>query len=58
MQKMLGHVCIATTQEYIRALGLDLKKAHTKSHPREKDKVKPGAVKPQIKRIREKYAAR
>jgi len=58
VQKMLGHVCIATTQEYIRALGLDLKKAHTKSHPREKDKVKPGAVKPQIKRIREKYAAR
>ena len=58
VQKMLGHVCLVTTQEYIRALGLDLKKAHTKSHPREKDKVKPSAVKPRIKRIREKYARR
>ena len=58
VQKMLGHVHLVTTQEYIRALGLDLKKAHTKSHPREKDKVKPNAVKPQIKRIREKYASR
>jgi integrase/recombinase XerD len=58
VQKMLGHVCLVTTQEYIRALGLDLKKAHTKSHPREKDKVKPGAAKPKIKRIREKYVSR
>ncbi len=58
VQKMLGHVCLATTQEYIRSLGLDLKKAHTKSHPREKDKIKPNAVKPKIKRIREKYASR
>jgi integrase/recombinase XerD len=58
VQKMLGHVSLAPTQEYIRSLGLDLKKAHTKSHPREKDKVKPSAVKPQIKRIREKYASR
>jgi integrase/recombinase XerD len=58
VQKMLGHVCLTTTQGYIRSLGLDLKKAHTKSHPREKDKVKASAVKPQIKRIREKYAAR
>jgi integrase/recombinase XerD len=48
VQKMLGHVCLRTTQEYIRSLGLDLKKAHTKSHPREKDKVKPSAVKPDI----------
>ncbi len=58
VQKMLGHVCLATTQEYIRSLGLDLKKAHTKSHPREKDKVKPSNVKPKITRIREKYASR
>jgi integrase/recombinase XerD len=58
VQKMLGHVCLVTTQEYIRALGLDLKKAHTKSHPREKDKVKPGDVNPRLKRIREKYVDR
>ena len=58
VQKMLGHVGLTTTQDYIRSLGLDLKKAHKKSHPREKDKIKPSAVKPKIKRIREKYASR
>jgi len=58
VQKMLGHVCLRTTQGYIRSLGLDLKKAHTKSHPREKDKIKRGSVKPKIKGIREQYASR
>lgn len=58
VQKMLGHVRLSTTQEYVRTLRLDLKKAHTKSHPREKDKIKPSAVKPKIKRIREEYAPR
>ena len=56
VQKMLGHVCLVTTQQYIRSLGLDLKKAHARSHPREKDKVKAATVKPQITRIREGYA--
>lgn len=55
VQKMLGHVSLTTTQGYISALGLDLKKVHAKSHPREKDKVKTSAVKPQI---REKYVPR
>jgi len=58
VQKMLGHVCLKTTQGYIRSLGLDLKKAHTKSHPREKDRIKRGSVKPKIKGIRERYASR
>ena len=58
VQKMLGHVSLATTQNYIRALGLDLKKAHAKSHPREKDKVKQNDAKPKIERIREKYEPR
>jgi len=58
VQKMLGHVGLSTTQDYIRSLGLDLKKAHAKSHPREKDKVKQSDVKPKIERIREKYEPR
>lgn len=52
VQKMLGHVDLGTTQGYISALGLDMKKAHTKSHPREKDKVSQGSVKPKITRFR------
>jgi integrase/recombinase XerD len=55
VQKMLGHADLKTTQGYIRALGLDLKKAHTKSHPREKDKVSPGLVKPKLTRFRPEY---
>jgi len=51
VQKMLGHADLKTTQEYIRALGLDLKKAHQKSHPREKDKVSKGALKPKLTRF-------
>ena len=58
VQKMLGHVDLKTTQGYIKALGLDVKKAHARSHPRERDKVKQTDVKPNIKRIRPEYAGR
>ena len=58
VQKMLGHANLSTTQIYIRALQLDLKKAHRASHPREKDKVQQRDIKPKIERIREKYARR
>ncbi len=58
VQKMLGHTDLKTTQGYIQALGLDLKKNHQKSHPREKDKIKRASVKPNIKRIRPEYARR
>ena len=52
VQKMLGHTELRTTQIYIRSLGIDLKKGHNKSHPREKDKAKRSDIKPNIKRIR------
>ncbi|MCP3922084.1 MAG: tyrosine-type recombinase/integrase, partial [Desulfobacterales bacterium] len=55
VQKMLGHVYPSTTQIYIRSLGIDIKKVHQKTHPREKDKVSRKAVKPQIERIRPKH---
>jgi integrase/recombinase XerD len=58
VQKMLGHVNLKTTQGYIRALGLDVKKAHAKSHPREKDKIDKGSVKPNLTRFRPEYERR
>ena len=51
VQKMLGHAYLKTTQIYIRALGLDLKKAHQKTHPRERDRVSASSAKPQLERI-------
>jgi integrase/recombinase XerD len=58
VQKMLGHRDLSTTQGYIKGLGVDLKKAHTKSHPREKDKISRKGIKPKIKRMRPEYASR
>jgi site-specific recombinase XerD len=37
IQELLGHSCIRTTQIYTQLLPLDLKKAHERSHPREKE---------------------
>jgi integrase/recombinase XerD len=58
VQKMLGHTDLSTTQGYIRTLGVNLKKIHSKSHPREKDKVSRKSIKPDIKRMRPEYATR
>ncbi|HEX3047012.1 MAG TPA: tyrosine-type recombinase/integrase [Bacillota bacterium] len=37
IQELLGHSDLSTTQIYTRLLPLDLKKAHTQGHPREKE---------------------
>ncbi len=55
VQKMLGHADLATTQQYIRSLGLDIKAVHQKTHPREKDKVNKESIKPDIGMIRGHY---
>jgi len=55
VQRMLGHAELKTTQVYIRSLGIDLKKAHIKSHPREKDSVEKDEIKPAIVRMRPAY---
>ena len=48
VQKMLGHAELKTTEHYVRSLGLDVKKAHQKTHPREKDKEDRKDSKPNI----------
>jgi integrase/recombinase XerD len=58
VQKMLGHADLATTQQYIRALGLDIKAVHQKTHPRERDKAARETIKPQIERIKGRYERR
>jgi len=50
VQKMLGHAHLTSTQGYLRSLGLDLKKHHCKTHPRERDRQKKEVVKPMIER--------
>ncbi len=50
VQKMMGHKDIRTTQEYARIFISDVKKAHRKSHPREKDKITRKRIKPRLKR--------
>jgi len=55
VQKMLGHVDLKTTEQYIRSLGLDIKAVHQKTHPRERDKAAKECTKPQIERIKGRY---
>jgi site-specific recombinase XerD len=55
VQKMLGHVDLKTTEQYIRSLGLDIKAVHQKTHPREKDQASKETVKPQIERKKGRY---
>ncbi len=55
VQKMLGHADLGTTQMYIRSLALDLKAVQVKTHPREKDKKAPQAIKPRIERKKSRH---
>ena len=55
VQKMLGHVDLKTTGQYIRSLGLDIKAVHQKTHPRERDKAAKESVRPDIAMVRGHY---
>ncbi len=55
VQKMMGHTNLRTTQTYIRSLGLDIKKEHKKTHPRERDKERIKASRPRIERVKGHY---
>lgn len=55
VQKMLGHAELKTTEHYVKSLGLDVKKAHQKTHPRERDKETPQLSKPQIESKKGRY---
>ncbi len=55
VQKMMGHVDLKTTQTYIRSLGINVKKEHKKSHPRERDKEDVKTAKPRIERKKGRY---
>jgi len=50
VQKMLGHATLKVTQLYTKVAGVEVKKTHAASHPREKDKADDAT--PRIKRIR------
>jgi integrase/recombinase XerD len=51
VQRMLGHADLKTTQVYLRSAGVDLKSAHKKSHPRERER-EDGTMKPALERTR------
>ena len=53
VQKMMGHADLKTTEVYLRTAGIDLKAAHRKSHPREKEREE--NIKPALERIRPPY---
>lgn len=55
VQRMLGHADLKITTVYLRTVGIDLKAAHQKSHPREKEREESAAIKPTLERIRPVY---
>lgn len=55
VQKMMGHSDLSVTQIYTRVAGLEVKKTHTKHHPREKEKITKEEFKPKVTRIKGEY---
>jgi integrase/recombinase XerD len=48
VSQLLGHSDVRVTQLYVREAGVDVKKAHQETHPREKDPVEKERVEPFI----------
>jgi integrase/recombinase XerD len=55
VQKMLGHASLSVTHIYTRVAGVDVKKTHTQSHPREKDKEQKEEAAPDVRMIKGPY---
>jgi site-specific recombinase XerD len=56
VQKMLGHSGLSVTHIYTHVAGVEVKKTHSQSHPRERDKTdKEKDINPDIKMIKGKY---
>ena len=55
VQKMLGHADLRVTHIYTRVAGVDVKKTHSQSHPREKDKEQKEDIAPDIKSVKGRY---
>jgi len=51
VQKMLGHSDLRVTQLYTRVAGVEVKKTHSRHHPREKDKADREEIKPDVERL-------
>ena len=46
---MLGHSCLSATNIYIRVAGTEVKRTHSMSHPRERDKEPKESAIPDIR---------
>jgi integrase/recombinase XerD len=55
VSRMLGHKHLKVTQMYARVAGVDVKKTHGESHPREKDELAEAEAVPQITRMKDYY---
>jgi len=51
VQKMLGHSDLRVTQLYTRVAGVEVKRTHSRHHPREKDKADREEIKPDVERL-------
>ena len=55
VQRMLGHSDLSMTQLYTRVAGVEVKKTHRLSHPRERDAAVKEEITPDIRTVREPY---
>jgi len=55
VQKMLGHSHLSVTQLYTRVAGVEVKKTHQTSHPRERDPAVKEEITPKIQMVKGHY---
>jgi integrase/recombinase XerD len=55
VQRMLGHSDLSVTHIYTRVAGTEVKKTHSQSHPREKDRAEKEEITPDITSVKGHY---